>query len=119
MFPTPDLSVTLVTGTKVPVFAQICDAVRAQVTDGTLPPGSRLPTTRALAAELGVAVNTVAKAYRELENEGFIEGRGRLGTFVVDRSGAVGDREARRFIQAMRNLGLSRDEVVELIHRVW
>lgn len=57
---------------------QVVDAVR----DGRLAAGARLPTVRALADELGLAVNTVAKAYKELEADGVVEGRGRNGTFV-------------------------------------
>lgn len=57
---------------------QVVDAVR----DGRLAAGAKLPTVRALADELGLAVNTVAKAYKELEADGVVEGRGRNGTFV-------------------------------------
>jgi DNA-binding transcriptional regulator YhcF (GntR family) len=52
---------------------------------GSLAPGSRLPTVRALAEDLGLAANTVAKAYRALEDAGLVQGRGRQGTFVADR----------------------------------
>lgn len=63
-------------------FRQIQRAVVQGVASGELQPGERLPTTRALATQLGVAVNTVASAYRALEQDGVIEGRGRAGTFV-------------------------------------
>ena len=57
--------------------------LKAQLVAAGLPEGSKLPTVRALADELGLAVNTVAKAYRELEELGFIETRGRRGSFVA------------------------------------
>lgn len=57
--------------------------LKAQLVAAGLPEGSKLPTVRALADELGLAVNTVAKAYRELEALGFLETRGRAGTFVA------------------------------------
>jgi DNA-binding transcriptional regulator YhcF (GntR family) len=68
-----------------PPFAQLRDGIRRQVRTGVLLPGDRLSTVRACATELGLAPNTVARAYRELEDEGWIIGRGRAGTFVADR----------------------------------
>lgn len=102
-----------------PVFAQICAAIRREVEVGRLLPGQRLPTTRSLAADLDVAVNTVAKAYHELETEGVVEGRGRQGTFVVDTSGTVRQREVLRFVTTMRNLGVSKEEAQALVERTW
>ncbi|MGZ4149743.1 MAG: GntR family transcriptional regulator [Actinomycetota bacterium] len=64
--------------------AQLHDGIRARIGGGALLPGDRVPTVRALAADLGLAPNTVARAYRELEAEGWLVGRGRAGTFVAD-----------------------------------
>ena len=102
-----------------PVFAQICSAIRVDVTSGRLAAGGRLPTTRALAAELDVAVNTVAKAYRELELEGVVEGRGRHGTYVMDLADTAAERETMRFVTTMRNLGVTREETLALVRRAW
>lgn len=63
--------------------------LKAQIVSAGLPQGSKLPTVRALADELGLAVNTVAKAYRELEADGIIETRGRNGSFVSLSSDAA------------------------------
>jgi DNA-binding transcriptional regulator YhcF (GntR family) len=68
-----------------PPYRQLIDAVRRQIERGALLPGDRIPPVRALADELDLAPNTVARAYRELEEQGWIEGRGRAGTFVADR----------------------------------
>lgn len=76
------LTLTIDTSQSIAPFRQIQHAVVQGVSSGELQPGERLPTTRALAAQLGVAVNTVASAYRALEKDGVIEGRGRAGTFV-------------------------------------
>jgi len=59
-----------------------------EMQDGTRPGGSRLPTVRGLAEELGLAPGTVARAYKELEAIGAIETRGRAGTFVAWSSDA-------------------------------
>ena len=71
------------TAAPEPPFEQLRAQVVAGALDGTLPAGTKLPTVRALADELGLAPNTVARAYRELETAGVIETRGRSGSFVA------------------------------------
>ena len=66
-----------------PLFDQLRTQIIEGVRDGRLPPGTRLPTVRELAGQLSMAVNTVARAYRELESAGILETRGRFGTFVA------------------------------------
>ncbi|GAA4251504.1 GntR family transcriptional regulator [Dactylosporangium darangshiense] len=66
----------------VPPYEQLRAYFAGRIADRTLAVGERLPTIRSLAAELGLAVNTVARAYRELEDAGLIETRGRAGSFV-------------------------------------
>lgn len=98
------------------------EQVRRQVTDGvahgTLAPGARMPTVRALAADLGLAVNTVAKAYRALEADHVIETRGRAGTFVAARGDAV-TREAQlaaiAYAARVRHLGIDRAAALDLV----
>ena len=63
--------------------AQLREQITAAAVAGSLPAGTKLPTVRALADQLGLAPNTVAKAYRELENAGVIETRGRAGSYVA------------------------------------
>lgn len=66
-----------------PPFEQVRVQLLAQMQDGTLPAGTRLTPVRQLAAELGVAPGTVARAYKELEESGAVETRGRGGTVVA------------------------------------
>ncbi len=89
---------------------QIIDAIRA----GTLPPGARLPTVRELAAQVGLAVNTVARAYRELETAGVVETRGRFGTFVAraDPSDSAMASAARAYLDVARGLGLGKADAL-------
>jgi DNA-binding transcriptional regulator YhcF (GntR family) len=68
-----------------PPYEQLVDAVIASIARGRWLPGDRLPTVRGLARELGLAPNTVARAYRRLEDDGWLVGRGRAGTFVTER----------------------------------
>ncbi len=78
----------------VPPYEQVRSQIEGLVAEGELAPGHRLPTVRRLAGDLGLAVNTVARAYRELEQAGVIQTRGRRGTFVAVR-GADRERELR------------------------
>lgn len=95
------------------------EQVRAQISEqarsGALPVGYRLPTVRGLAEELGLAANTVAKAYRALETDGVIETRGRNGTFVA-AAGSAAEREAAAaaavYAERVRRLGLSEAEAL-------
>jgi DNA-binding transcriptional regulator YhcF (GntR family) len=90
-------------------YEQLRAQLATQARDGTLPAGHRLPTVRGLAEQLGLAPNTVAKAYRVLEADGVIETRGRHGTFVA-AAGAGAAREAahaaEEFARRAHRLGL-------------
>lgn len=67
----------------VPRYLQIVQGLRQEITAGALPAGTRLPSSRQLALDLGVSRITVANAYAELEADGLIEARAGSGTFVV------------------------------------
>lgn len=69
-----------------PPYEQIRAQIASLIAVGQLADGSRLPTVRALAGDLGVATGTVARAYKELEATGMIESRRRLGTIVTHSS---------------------------------
>ncbi|HEY5822097.1 MAG TPA: GntR family transcriptional regulator, partial [Propionibacteriaceae bacterium] len=72
--------IELDTGSAIPPYEQIRAQIAGLVARGSLAPGDRLPTVRALAADLGIAANTVARGYKELEAGGVILTRRRLGT---------------------------------------
>ncbi len=65
---------------------QLVAQIAASIDGGELAPGDQLPTIRALAADLGLAPGTVAKAYTELERAGWLHGQGRRGTVVAERA---------------------------------
>ncbi|MEH1100440.1 GntR family transcriptional regulator [Micromonospora sp. CPCC 205561] len=67
----------------VPPYEQVRGQLAEQIGTGRLAVGTRLPPVRRFAADLGLATNTVARAYRELEAAGLLETRGRHGTFVA------------------------------------
>ena len=66
----------------VPIYLQVVNQVKYLVAAGRLAPGDELPPIRALAEQLVINPNTVARAYRELEVAGVVEKRGTTGTFV-------------------------------------
>ncbi len=108
--------VTLDPDSPQPPYEQVREQIRAQVESGELTAGTKLPTVRGLAAELGLAVNTVARGYRELEAFGIIETRGRAGSVVT--GGGV-DRAARQaahdFVERLRALGIDDEKAVEMV----
>ncbi|WGW11167.1 GntR family transcriptional regulator [Saxibacter everestensis] len=102
---------------QTPIFEQIRRQIVEQVRSGELAVGTKLPTVRGLAGELGLAVNTVAKAYRVLEEDGVIETRGRQGSFVS--VGADDGRRrllkaAQRFAEEARKTGTPGDEALKI-----
>jgi DNA-binding transcriptional regulator YhcF (GntR family) len=100
-----------------PLFDQLRTHIIDGIRDGRLPPGTRLPTVRELAAELGMAVNTVARAYRELEAAGVVETRGRFGTFVAraDPSDAAMATAAHTYVTAAKALGVSKADALRYL----
>ncbi len=99
-------------------FDQIRAQLAARITNGQLVAGTRLPTVRALAEQLGIAVNTAARAYRELETAGLIETRGRAGTVVSARGDDGRERlqaAARRYAAHARDAGIGADEALAVV----
>ena len=68
----------------IPPYEQLRAQIAELVAAGTLEAGARLPAVRQLAADLGVAPGTVARAYRELEHQRVLQARGRHGSFVTE-----------------------------------
>ncbi len=124
------LPLTVDPASGTPPFEQLRRQVAAMVAEGTLSPGSRMPTVRRLAADLGLAANTVARAYRELETDGVIATHGRKGTFVssavIDHDTSpdrtTGERAraaADAYVASVRALGLGVTEATRLVELAW
>ncbi|HWF16745.1 MAG TPA: GntR family transcriptional regulator [Acidimicrobiales bacterium] len=104
----------------VPPFEQVRRQLVAAIASGSLEQSVRLPTVRELAADLDLAVNTVAKAYRQLELAGLIETRGRHGTFVAGAPTAkreLATKAAHDFMSRMRELGIGKAEALAILNR--
>lgn len=102
----------------VPPYEQIRAQIGALIAADVLTAGTRLPTVRDLAADLGVAVGTVVRAYRELEAGGLVVSRRRTGTVVAEglRPGtsAVSD-AVTALVRAARRGGVADDDVLALV----
>ena len=85
-----------------PIYTQIMDNIRGQITSGILQPGDKLPSVRELAAQLSINPNTIQRAYRELEADGRIESFAGKGSFV--RSGCAGGDIWKNLDDAVRDL---------------
>jgi GntR family transcriptional regulator len=106
----------------VPIYLQLMEQVKHAVETGVLRPGDQLPGIRALAEQLVVNPNTIARAYRELQHEGVIDLRHGSGAFVSQSDG-VGRRPAlvravqplmSGLIDRLRARGLTDDEIRRL-----
>jgi len=104
----------------VPIYIQISDQVRQMVSSGNLRPGDQLPTVRQLATEIRVNYNTVARAYRLLDETGLISTQQGRGTYIWETpSEETGERMrkevldelTRQFITQAKRLQYSREEI--------
>src|SRR5438309_5612369 len=105
----------------VSTYLQIVHQVRHALRLGMLRPGDQLPTVKEVVGALAINPNTVLKAYRELENEGLVEGRPGVGTFVLKTlKGPPPDKNASlrrgldRWLRSAFDSGLDIDGVVAL-----
>jgi GntR family transcriptional regulator len=113
------VNIAVDTASGVPPYEQLRSQVASLVASGALPAGTRLATVRQLAADLGLAPNTVARAYRELEADGVIDTHGRRGTFVRSLEPPAVDDLVSEFVSTARRFGLTRAEAVQLVEVHW
>jgi GntR family transcriptional regulator len=90
------LMIQIATGDSRPISKQIVDGVRMKIATAELAPGAQLPSVRALAQQLTINPNTVAKAYSELTSEGWLEARQGLGLFVATPRQRLSESERER-----------------------
>ena len=113
------------TGDPTPPYEQLRRQLAGLIGSGTLAPGDRLPPLRQLAADLGLAVGTVARSYRELESAGLVSSRRGGGTRVTTDAPALSDADRQRllyqhasaFVQQAALLGASEQQILGAISR--
>ena len=106
-----------------PIYTQIVEGFRDQISAGILAPGEKLPSVRDLAAELAINPNTIQRSYRQLEAEGWIVSIQGKGCFVATHTEAP-NREKERLLeefqktaQALRRMGLTQQALLELLQK--
>jgi GntR family transcriptional regulator len=117
--------IKLDTSSYTPIYEQIKTEIRSQIVLAILKPGDTLPSIRDLAAKLIVNPNTVARAYRELEQDGFITTRKGKGCFVSDQSASSFPEEKQamlksivsRWIEEAKKYGFSAEEVKQALEK--
>ena len=112
------LTLTIDRGHGDPVYEQVAAQIRRMVASGDLLPGTALPAVRQLAGDLGVSLNTVARAYRLLEAEGFLVIRDRAGVSVAAPAEVIEDsachgllEQLRAILARLRQAGMPADEL--------
>ena len=114
------------TDSLVPPYDQIRAQIETMAASGVLPPGHQLPSIRQLAADLGLAPGTVARAYRELETAGVVVTRTGRGTAIAPESPRLSERErqdrlsnaAREYVGAIQRLGVAGDQALAAIREL-
>ena len=106
-----------------PIYSQIIDGFREQIAAGILQPGEKLPSVRDLAAQLAINPNTIQRAYRQLELEGWIVSMQGKGSFVSGEM-SIRQREADRLltefdklVAALERSGISRAELAQRLEK--
>ncbi len=110
----------------VPIYTQIILYIKRGAVAGTIHNGDELPSRRALSALLGVNPNTIQKAYRMLEEENLIQSHSGAKSYMVLNPDSIarirGDlmtRDAQTVISAMRQMGVTKEELLSLIETLW
>ena len=121
-----DIKVSFDHGSRAALYQQIVDRIWSDVIEGKLESGQRLPTVRQLAVNLGVHLDTVSRAYKQLERLGVVEGRPGAGTFVglkasrqteLERQKRL-DEICRIAVQEAELAGASLDDLMGLLNEI-
>jgi len=120
---------TIDTSSPMPIYAQLEQAIKLAVISGAMVRGAQMPTVRQLAVDLKINANTVSRVYMELEQQGVLETKRGIGTFVTADSAAnknvskkirktVLVEAVRKFLNEISTAGYSPEEIIEAIQAI-
>ncbi len=105
-----------------PIYLQLMERIQHDIISGTYKPGDKLPSVRELAMEASVNPNTMQKALSELERIGLVHSRRTSGRFITEDETMIkklktetAAKHIREFLKSMEHLGLTRQEILELV----
>ena len=105
-----------------PIYTQLIDEIALKICSGLYPPGSKLPSVRDLAQEASVNPNTMQRALLKLENDGLLYSNRTSGRFITEDMEMVkqvknnlAEEQINAFLEKMKNLGFSRNEVLSIM----
>lgn len=108
---------------KKPVYIQIIEFIKKQIVSGNLPLGEKIPSVRELAGNLSVNVNTIQKAYKELEREGITITKRGMGSFVNENENVIiklkkdmAEKIVDDFVKDMNDIGYSKDQIISILN---
>jgi GntR family transcriptional regulator len=124
---TTEFSLNIDKTSGIPVYVQFEEQIHLLIKRGVLTQGDALPTVRSLAVELGINANTVARAYRDLQNQGVLRLERGVGTFVADTAERpaeqkvfkILDRKVGEVIRAAKKANLTASEISRFIELRW
>ena len=118
------LTITIDRNLKAPVYEQVANQTRHLIASGVLRPGLVLPSVRQLGVDLGVNLNTIARAYRLLETEGFLVIHDRAGVVVAAPAAEIEHfarskllDQLRTSLARLRQAGMSTEELLTIMRR--
>ncbi|HIT72259.1 MAG TPA: GntR family transcriptional regulator [Candidatus Fimicola cottocaccae] len=107
---------------NLPIYIQIIDEIKIMIASGNLKAGDKLPSVRDMAQEFGVNPNTMQRAFSELERENLVFAERTSGRFITKDGGVIvelrnilAEKELEKFMEYMKKIGCTEDEVIEKI----
>jgi GntR family transcriptional regulator len=122
-----NLKMDIDTNSGIPVYIQMGEQIRILIRNGSLKAGDLMPTTRALAVQLGINVNTVARVYRDLQSSGQLCLKRGVGTFVADgvdvpmekKQFDLLEKKVTQIIKISKAAGITSNELAQFITTKW